>query len=1016
MPVAAAVAMGPEWQAHVIAKPADISVPLAAMVATTENAAPRPDNVQYAPKKLAKMPSNCSITSGNVSARSGGTKSSIPVSRLGSEGRCSKVIMADAAKHELTLQRIEELGANENCKCKHKCCLYRENMQARMAVGGNIHTLWGHFNSTDPKFHKGQALLDYMYANEKESHGRKKDVTWRLYAGAPHEICVSCWRTCAGYNKPNGTESSLFSKIRTMFNVGITNARVDHDHDFEGSGNIKKSLSLAVDVFLTQWLEHNSDEIPEDTAIFNDLGKKRVHVDVPRKRDIWDACCVYLEEHYPELKGKAKRGKGGKPCSRDFFIKNLNKKVHVVIHKHKKFSQCVTCFLFKQLMAKCKDPVDRKEIRQHRKRHFDTVFGERVIYHMCRNWAKENPDQALSLILDGQTKWRTCGPTMSRQLGSGFHPDFEAFGQQLYGCLVHARANDDAHKGGFFGYMVDDSVKGGGNVTCEIIYNTLLKLQEHRKVWPPLCDIRLDNTTKDNKNKCVFGFMGWLVLTDVFKILRVRYLSVGHTHEDIDALFGVLMQHLYRGRCFETIEILMKEIYDSFFLTESKHASGNRPCSEVEHMRATHDWTTLLTTAVEQAAGFADETGAAAKPKAKETKPKPATAKLEKYARRVPDSFRPHEFVFEKAMVAGEMCVVLNYKHWSKDQAYWNKEPIVVFNHAPNLKDLKPAQLSKTVTNALSRCAAYPSFEDHNLLCCKTKGTKDDDGVAAPSKLANCPRCKVQVAFAEQYSSSELFDEAHRDAWGKRWAKTNQESANSSLTDVKELRRYNAEEPRMPYVLPDRMQGPSDAYLSVEPCTFDGYTEAQYQKLLAQAGVGLVDESVSSFAVEAVVGAAVDRKGKVLVAVVWADDDTDGGGTWVELDDVNVLFETDQADNTTDEEGPAPTKAAMEAVLEKSLQRHNWNVYFGREVDEDLDVLVGYTQGRSTTVYAGVVKVFHSDSDSESDSDSNSDPEFGTDFDCDSDCDSECALRTACAVCDVCGVDAVCAVCAVWCV
>jgi hypothetical protein len=221
------------------------------------------------------------------------------------------------------------------------------------------------------------------------------------------------------------------------------------------------------------------------------------------------------------------------------------------------------------------------------------------------------------------------------------------------------------------------------------------------------------------------------------------------------------------------------------------------------------------------------------------------------------------------------------------------------------------------------------------------------------------------VAFADEYSSSELFDEAHRDAWGKRWAKTNQESANSSLTEVKELRQYTSEEPKLPYVLPNRMQGPSDAYLSVEPCTFEGYTEKMYQDLLAKAGVGAVNGSVSSFAVQEVVGAVVDRKGKgkgkVRVAVIWANDNTDGGGTWIDLDDANTLFEADKADSTTDEEGAAPTTKAMEAALEKSLQQQNFHVYFGREVDEDLDVLVGYSQGRETTVYAGVVKEFDND-------------------------------------------------------
>jgi hypothetical protein len=39
------------------------------------------------------------------------------------------------------------------------------------------------------------------------------------------------------------------------------------------------------------------------------------------------------------------------------------------------------------------------------------------------------------------------------------------------------------------------------------------------------------------------------------------------------------------------------------------------------------------------------------------------------------------------------------------------------------------------------------------------------------------------------------------------------------------------------------------------------------------------------------------------------------------------------------------------------VQRDNWDSYFGREVDEDLPLLVGFTQSRDTTVYAGVIKV-----------------------------------------------------------
>ena len=874
--------------------------------------------------------SNCSIPS--VSA---------------SSGRAARTTMAGAAKSSLTLQKIEELGRNPKCTGEHCKCLYRETQLDRMHMGSDIFTLWQHFNDLTPDFHKGQALLDYMHCNQTSTEGVYKKVQWKLHPGAKEQICASCWRICAGFAKPSGVESSLFSTIRGFFNAGISNARNEKlkGNSHKLSGEQKSELKVAVTAFLDTWIADNSDPIPEDTA-FNDRGPPRVHVDVPRKRDIWEACCAYMKKHYGMEVGC--RGEDdtpvADPISLDWFLKILNSKVNVVIHKHKKFSQCVTCFLFKQLMNKCTNAADKTEIRLHRRRHFDTVFAERVIYHQTRNWAKENPELALSMIIDAQTAWRTRGPTLPREVGSGFPSDFEPFGQQLYGCLVHALPGDDAHKGGFFGYMVDDSVKGGGNVTCEIVYRTLAKLQEHRAVWPPLLDIRLDNTTKDNKNKCVFGFFGWLVLTNVFQKVRVRYLSVGHTHEDIDALFGVLMQHLYRGSCFATIEILMDAIYDSFFQVKTEHASGNRPSAKLEHMRATHNWTGWLTTAcAERDADGRNE--------------KPAVRKMEKYARRVPDSHRPHEFEFSKTMVNGHLCVVVNYKHWTKDAAYWNKKPIVVFNHTPDVQNLVPALLNPKITQPLEKCVAFPGFEDATLLCCAAGGPKDSTGQASASKLKNCPRCRVAVAFDPNTKSAAMFTEADKVAWAKRFADMTQDLAEGTLPTIKELRTYNQEEPRLPYAMPACMEGPSDAYLSVEPVTYQGYTEAAYQKLLREAGVGAVNGSGASYAVEEVVGVHMDSKGVITAAVIWADDSSDEGGQWVPIGDLNALFykEDSGSEDETDEEfAPAQTPAEIEEELERDVQKHNWHKYFGREVDEDVELICGFSKrGQTTTTNQG---------------------------------------------------------------
>jgi hypothetical protein len=441
--------------------------------------------------------------------------------------------------------------------------------------------------------------------------------------------------------------------------------------------------------------------------------------------------------------------------------------------------------------------------------------------------------------------------------------------------------------------------------------------------------------------------MAWLVQTDAFQTVRIRYLSVGHTHEDIDALFGVLMQHLYRGRCFQTVEILMQEIYESFFLRESKHASGNRPSSPLQHMRATHDWTTFLTVASEQAAQL--DPSAAPLPKKK-----PAMKKIEKYARRVPDAFRPHEFVFKKELVKGIYRVVLHYKHFSKDVEYWNKEPILVFNHEPDLKDLKPAKLNPAVLKPLEKCVGFPAFQDHDLICNRSKGPKDEHGEPAPSNCGKCPRCRVQVAFLEQYPSHLMFNQEHKDAWAKRWAQMTQESANSSLTEVTPLKKYTVIEPRAAYELPTRLQGPSDAYLSVPPVTYEGYTDHKYHKLLQSVGVGVVEESVSSYAVQVVCGVRIDSDKSIHVAVVWADTDTKDGGTWIEIEDLNVLFTKATPDSDTADEAE-PTPEEQEQSIQDGISRYNWVSYFGRDLDEDLNVLVGFKAGRSTTVYKGIV-------------------------------------------------------------
>ena len=63
----------------------------------------------------------------------------------------------------------------------------------------------------------------------------------------------------------------------------------------------------------------------------------------------------------------------------------------------------------------------------------------------------------------------------------------------------------------------------------------------------------------------------------------------------------------------------------------------------------------------------------------------------------------------------------------------------------------------------------------------------------------------------------------------------------------------------------------------------------------------------------------------------------------------------DAGDDDNDAEFRAPFKKAMDIELDQAVARHNWERYFGRDVDEDLDVICGFAQGRNTTAYLGVI-------------------------------------------------------------
>ena len=77
----------------------------------------------------------------------------------------------------------------------------------------------------------------------------------------------------------------------------------------------------------------------------------------------------------------------------------------------------------------------------------------------------------------------------------------------------------------------------------------------------PILNVQMDNATGDNKNQYVFYFWSMLVANTIFWEVYVNFMIVGHTHDDIDALFG-RWSMAPKKESFSTIPLLMKSFMD----------------------------------------------------------------------------------------------------------------------------------------------------------------------------------------------------------------------------------------------------------------------------------------------------------------------------------------------------------------------------------------------------------------------------------------------------------------------
>jgi hypothetical protein len=105
-------------------------------------------------------------------------------------------------------------------------------------------------------------------------------------------------------------------------------------------------------------------------------------------------------------------------------------------------------------------------------------------------------------------------------------------------------------------YIADDEdFFHGASYFCEMLTQTLARVQSicHTKGqnMPDHLIVQADNTTAQAKNEEVAKFLAVLVRKFRFKTAILQFLRVGHTHEDVDFMFSLLLARVLRKVRFQ---------------------------------------------------------------------------------------------------------------------------------------------------------------------------------------------------------------------------------------------------------------------------------------------------------------------------------------------------------------------------------------------------------------------------------------------------------------------------------
>lgn len=94
---------------------------------------------------------------------------------------------------------------------------------------------------------------------------------------------------------------------------------------------------------------------------------------------------------------------------------------------------------------------------------------------------------------------------------------------------------------------------------------------ERTKNFPEVIYIQIDGAS-ENANKALIGMLELMVHKGMAREIHLNRVPTGHTHDDIDGIFGVVWSHM-ENKCSETIDQYKNILVEGFIKSKSSHSA-----------------------------------------------------------------------------------------------------------------------------------------------------------------------------------------------------------------------------------------------------------------------------------------------------------------------------------------------------------------------------------------------------------------------------------------------------------